>query len=200
MDTSELLALDDPILNWMAILHPLQMQRREESKATQGRLTQLYGDLTSVKQAFQNSSFVPDANSTLRLTYGRVEGYSPEDAVYKSPITTLGGAIAKSTGQEPFAMPQRIIDMHQKRELGPFAHAAVNDIPTCILYSTDTTGGNSGSPIFNGKGELVGVNFDRAFEATINDFAWDKSYSRSIGVDIRYVLWITGHVVTVPRS
>jgi hypothetical protein len=63
-----------------------------------------------------------------------------------------------------------------------------------FLYSTDTTGGNSGSPVLNSKGELVGVNFDRAFEATINDFAWNQRYSRSIGVDVRYVLWITGEV------
>ena len=64
-------------------------------------------------------------------------------------------------------------------------------MPVNILYSTDTTGGNSGSPVFNAAGEVVGLNFDRAWEATINDFAWDHSYSRSIGVDIRYVLWVT---------
>ena len=73
-------------------------------------------------------------------------------------------------------------------------HPKLKDIPIAILYDTDTTGGNSGSPILNGKGELVGVNFDRAFEATINDFAWNTEYSRSIGVDIRYVLWITDKV------
>ena len=70
----------------------------------------------------------------------------------------------------------------------------MKDVPVAILYDTDTTGGNSGSPILNAQGQLVGVNFDRAFEATINDFAWNTNYSRSIGVDVRYVLWITDTV------
>ena len=80
------------------------------------------------------------------------------------------------------------------KQFGNYAHPTLKDIPVAILYDTDTTGGNSGSPVFNAQGELVGVNFDRCFEATINDFAWNTNYSRSIGVDIRYVLWITGTV------
>ena len=91
-------------------------------------------------------------------------------------------------------MPQKMIDMHSEQQFGRFAHPELKDIPTAILYDTDTTGGNSGSPILDANGRLVGVNFDRAFEATINDFAWNESYSRSIGVDIRYALWITGDV------
>jgi S1-C subfamily serine protease len=77
---------------------------------------------------------------------------------------------------------------------GGLEHPRLKTVPVAFLYSTDTTGGNSGSPVLNAKGQLVGVNFDRAFEATINDFAWNQRYSRSIGVDIRYVLWITGEV------
>ena len=170
------------------------MQLREEAKSREGKLDQLYGDLVTVKQAFQKQNFVPDANATLRLTYGSVKGYSPEDAVYKSPITTLGGAVAKATDSSPFILPESIIKKHTQQKFGRFSHPTLNDVPTCILYNTDTTGGNSGSPIINGAGKLVGVNFDRAFEATINDFAWNESYSRSIGVDIRYALWITGEV------
>ena len=199
MEPAELEAVADPGLQFAAKLYPIRKQLQEDGKSREGRLNQLYGDLTSIKQEFLETKFVPDANGTLRLTYGRVEGYSPEDAVYKSPLTTLGGAIAKSTGQEPFDMPAKIVELHQQGQLGSFSHPDLGDIPTCMLYSTDTTGGNSGSPIFNGRGELVGVNFDRAFEATINDFAWDKSYSRSIGVDIRYVLWITGEVFQEKR-
>ena len=82
----------------------------------------------------------------------------------------------------------------KSKRFGGYQHPVLEDIPVAILYDTDTTGGNSGSPVFNSSGELVGVNFDRCFEATINDFAWNTNYSRSIGVDIRYVLWITGTV------
>jgi len=135
----------------------------------------------------------------LRLTYGQVKGYSPEDAVYKSPATTLRGVIEKTTGEEPFVTPDRIKELYDEGDFGNYLHPTLKQVPVNLLYSTDTTGGNSGSPILNGQGQLVGVNFDRAFEATINDFAWNESYSRSIGVDIRYVLWVTGKVYQVER-
>ena len=190
----QLESLNDPAIAAIIGLYPTYMKLREQAKSRAGKLDQLYGDLVTVKQEFLKQSFVPDANSTLRLTYGHVKGYSPEDAVYKSPITTLGGAVAKATGMTPFDLPQLIIDKHAAGDFGQFMHPKLKDVPTGILYDTDTTGGNSGSPILNGEGRLVGVNFDRAFEATINDFAWNESYSRSIGVDIRYALWITGKV------
>ena len=191
---AELKELDDPFLNWVIELYPHYLKLREKGKERNGRLDQLYGELVSIKQQFQNANFVPDANATLRLTFGRVKGYSPEDAVYKSPITSLQGVVDKTTGEAPFITPQKILDMHANKEFGRFKNEKLGDVPVAILYDTDTTGGNSGSPILNAEGELVGVNFDRAFEATINDFAWNESYSRSIGVDIRYVLWITGNV------
>ena len=191
---AELAKIDDPFLQWAIRLHPDYLALRELSKKREGQLGQLYGELISVKQMFQQTQFVPDANATLRLTFGTVRGYSPEDAVYKSPATTLSGVIAKTTGVDPFITPKKIVDMHSKRDFGEYVHPKLNDVPIAILYDTDTTGGNSGSPILNGRGELVGVNFDRAFEATINDFAWNTNYSRSIGVDIRYVLWITDKV------
>lgn len=84
--------------------------------------------------------------------------------------------------------------MFAAKDFGSFQSSKLGTVPVAILYDTDTTGGNSGSPVLNSKGQLVGVNFDRAFEATINDFAWNVDYSRSIGVDIRYCLWITGKV------
>ncbi|MDG1875618.1 MAG: S46 family peptidase [Mariniblastus sp.] len=190
----DLKGMDDAFLQWAIRLHSDYLAMRESSKKREGQLGQLYGELISVKQLFQQTSFVPDANATLRMTFGTVRGYSPEDAVYKSPATTLSGVIAKTTGVAPFITPQKIIDMHSSRDFGEYVHPRLNDVPIAILYDTDTTGGNSGSPVLNGKGELVGVNFDRAFEATINDFAWNTNYSRSIGVDIRYVLWVTDKV------
>ena len=190
----ELRRLEDPFFKLVAKLYPRFLSIREKNKSRDGELGKLYGQLIEIKQLFLKTSFVPDANATLRLTYGRIRGYSPEDAVYKSPITTLKGVVDKTTGVDPFITPKKIIRMHKERDFGQFVHPKLNDIPVGILYDTDTTGGNSGSPIINARGELVGVNFDRAFEATINDFAWNQSYSRSIGVDIRYALWITGKV------
>jgi hypothetical protein len=147
--------------------------------------------LGEAKEAWLGKNFIPDANNTLRLTYGRIKGYSPADAVYLRPFTTLGGVIEKTTGEEPFNTPTRIAELWKARDFGTFAPSVLKDVPVCMLYDADTTGGNSGSPVLNARGELVGVNFDRTYEATINDFAWDKDYSRSIAVDIRYVLWVT---------
>jgi hypothetical protein len=190
----ELAASGDGLLSWMIRLYPTYKQLRDLDKERDGRLGQLYGSLMEAKQAFQPSVFVPDANATLRITYGRVRGYSPADAIHKTPISTLRGVIEKTTGAEPYITPQEVIDRYRAKDFGPFVHPKLGQVPVAILYNTDTTGGNSGSPVLNAKGELVGVNFDRTFEATINDFAWNESYSRSIGVDIRYVLWVTGWV------
>jgi hypothetical protein len=133
--------------------------------------------------------FVPDANSTLRLTYGNVKGYEPEDGVYQSPFTTVSGLIAKGTPEGDYEINQNLVKAYQKGGADKYQHPGLKDVPVGLLYNLDTTGGNSGSPVMNAKGELVGVNFDRAFTATINDFAWNEAYSRSIGVDIRFVLW-----------
>jgi hypothetical protein len=105
------------------------------------------------------------------------------------PLTTLGGVVEKDTGKPPFDVPQQLTALHKAKDFGQFKHSELKDVPVCMLYNMDTTGGNSGSPVLNAKGELVGLNFDRVYEATINDYAWDEAYSRSIGVDIRYILW-----------
>ena len=191
---AEMAGVNDPILKIAIDLHPVFVELRELNKERAGELNRLYGELLDAKQVQNPDRFVPDANATLRLTYGRIKGYSPADAIYKSPVSTVRGILEKTTGQEPFDTPLALLNTYQRKDFGPFLHPKLQDVPVAILYDTDTTGGNSGSPVLNGKGELIGVNFDRTFEATINDFAWNESYSRSIGVDIRYVLWVTGTV------
>ena len=109
-------------------------------------------------------------------------------------FTTLTGVMQKTKDAFLYDTPQAVRDRYAARDFGRYALPGKNDVPVGLLYNTDTTGGNSGSPILNAKGELVGVNFDRAWGATINDFAWNEAYSRSIGVDIRYVLWVTDKV------
>ena len=187
----QMAAVQDPFLDLAKALYPAVLEVREKQKARRGALDPLYARLSDVKELYLGKSFIPDANNTLRLTYGRIKGYEPADAVYYEPFTTLRGVLQKTTGREPFNTPAALFDLSKARDFGAFEHPQLHDVPVCILYDTDTTGGSSGSPVINARGELVGVNFDRTYEATINDYAWSKEYSRSIAVDIRYVLWVT---------
>lgn len=168
---------------------------KPEKDRREGLLNKLMGDYVNVKEKFKKKDFIPDANSTLRLTYGYVRGYWPADASYMRPYTTIKGILEKGTTDNPeFDYPAQIKALWEAKDFGPFAKKDLNDVPVSFLYNMDTTGGNSGSPIMNAKGELIGVNFDRAYGATINDYAWNESYSRSIGVDIRYVLWVASKI------
>lgn len=185
----ELEQFDDPFMKLAISLYPEFEKWEARLDNEKGIEDKLMAQLIDVKMKFKGQSFIPDANSTLRLTYGRVRGYSPADAVQYTPFTTLTGVVEKNTGKPPFDATQKLVELYNNKELGSFIHPKLNDVPVCFLYNTDTTGGNSGSPVLNGKGELIGLNFDRAFEATVNDYAWAESYSRSIGVDVRYILW-----------
>lgn len=189
MTPEQIAALNDPLIEFARSLIPEIEMQSAIARRRSGELNRLMAKLVEVKQQWQKKDFIPDANSTLRLTFGKIRGYSPADAVYYSPITTLRGLIEKSSDDPDYNTPQKIRALSRKKDFGRYQNKKLNDVPVGILYDMDTTGGNSGSPILNAKGELVGVNFDRAFEATINDFAWNQSYSRSIGVDIRYILW-----------
>ncbi|MDI6767760.1 MAG: S46 family peptidase [Bacteroidota bacterium] len=183
--------LKDPFIEFAKALYPSYQKLKETRQRREGALSKLSALFVDVKQQFQKKDFIPDANSTLRLTFGRIKGYSLADALYASPITTVKGVIEKTTGEEPYITPQKLIELYKAKNFGRYMHKKKKDVPVALLYNLDTTGGNSGSPLLNAKGEVVGVNFDRAYEATINDYAWSEDYSRSIAVDIRYVLWVT---------
>lgn len=187
----ELKESGDPILNFAIKIYPVYKELKEIGKTRKGQSDELAARLIDVKKEFLKTDFIPDANSTLRFTFGHIRGYSPQDAVYYHPITTLDGVIEKTTGEPPFNTPPKLIELYNAKNFGRFYNTKLGGVPTAILYDMDTTGGNSGSPVMNAKGEIVGVNFDRAFEATINDYGWSQDYSRSIAVDIRYVLWVT---------
>ena len=131
----------------------------------------------------------PDANSTLRFTYGNVKGYSPREAVTYTPFTTLKGMIEKDTGVNPFDAPQKLKDLQAARDFGRFGEG--DSVPLNFLSTTDIIGGNSGSPILDGKGEQVGICFDGNYEGLGNDMFYDPNYGRTISVDIRYVLFVT---------
>jgi hypothetical protein len=204
----EIAAMQNPLFIFAKKIKMLSQVSDKENQKNEGKLNKLYGDLVDVKMQWKKTnlparlaaasseragqaSFIPDANSTLRLTYGYVKGYNPADAVYMEPFTSIEGVIEKAvTGNDDFVIPDKLSAAYNKKDFGKHVSKKTGKLPVALLYNMDTTGGNSGSPILDANGNLIGVNFDRAFEATMNDYAWNETYSRSIGVDIRYVLWI----------
>ena len=138
---------------------------------------------------YPEKTYWPDANSTLRLSYGKIEGSSPRDGVEFLPHTTLDGVVEKYIpGDAEFDLPERLLELHRTKDYGDYAVNGI--VPVCFTSSLHTTGGNSGSPVLNGRGELVGINFDRSWESTMSDIQFDPDKCRNISVDIRYVLFI----------
>jgi hypothetical protein len=130
-----------------------------------------------------DKTFYPDANRTLRVSYGQVAGYKPSDAIYYSPISTLKGIIEKDNPEIfDYNIPQTLRDI--------YAEGGHDDQPVCFLATNHTSGGNSGSPVLNGNGELIGINFDRVWEGTMSDLAFDPEFCRNISLDIRYLLFV----------
>ena len=134
--------------------------------------------------------FTPDANGTMRMTYGRVLPYKGKDAVFFKEFTTSRGVLEKFTpGDIEFDAPARLIDMMKRKDFGQYADKD-GELHTCFLTDNDITGGNSGSPVINGKGELIGTAFDGNWEAIASDFAFEPQFQRTICVDVRYTLFI----------
>lgn len=134
--------------------------------------------------------FYPDANSTMRITYGKVLSYNPQDAVHYDYYTTLDGFVAKyKPGDDEFDAPEELLDLHKEKDYGKYADKN-GKLRTCFITTNDITGGNSGSPIINGNGEWVGIAFDGNWEAMSGDIAFDKTYKRTICTDARFIFWI----------
>jgi hypothetical protein len=146
--------------------------------------------MTALMEALPNARYFPDANSTLRVTYGQVRGYAPRDAVYYMPVSYLDGVIEKYIpGDYEFDVPQKLIDLYESKDYGQYADKN-GKVPVCFLGTNHTTGGNSGSPAIDAYGNLVGLNFDRVWEGTMSDMNYDPEICRNIMVDMRYVLFI----------
>lgn len=146
--------------------------------------------MTALMEALPNARYFPDANSTLRVTYGQVRGYSPRDAVYYEPVSYLDGVIEKYVpGDYEFDVPQKLRDLYDAKDYGDYADKN-GKVPVCFLGTNHTTGGNSGSPAIDANGNLVGLNFDRVWEGTMSDMNYDPEICRNIMVDVRYVLFI----------
>jgi len=141
------------------------------------------------REMFPEQKYWPDANGTLRITYGKLEGSKPRDGVNYLEHTTLDGVIDKYYSNEPdFEISQRLLDLYENKQYGNYAQDG--ELWVCFTGSNHTTGGNSGSPVIDANGNLMGINFDRSWESTMSDYLFDPSRCRNIVVDIRYVLWV----------
>ncbi len=145
--------------------------------------------MTAQMAVFKEKRFYPDANSTMRVTYGKVDGYSPKDAVAYDFYTYLDGVMEKYVpGDYEFDVPKKLIELYEKKDYG--VYGVNGKMPVCFIASNHTTGGNSGSPALDAYGNLVGLNFDRVWEGTMSDINYDPSICRNIMVDARYILFI----------
>jgi hypothetical protein len=164
---------------------------REEGKALSQERSELKKIYEEALLLRSKGRFAPDANGTIRFTYGPVEGYSPRDAVAYLPLSTLKGVMEKETGEFPFRVPAKLKALYQARDFGRYRDQRLDDVACCFLNTTNVTGGNSGSPTLNSRGEQVGIIFDMTYESVIGDYFVIPEFQRSISVDIRYVLFVT---------
>lgn len=153
--------------------------------------------MQALREWDKERAFYPDANFTLRVAYGTVTGYENADGEYHTHLTTLDGIIAKDNPEiYDYDIPQSLRDIYKNKDYGRWAIGknGKQSVPVCFLASNHTTGGNSGSPVLNGKGELVGINFDRTWRSTMSDIEFDPAICRNISVDIRYVLFVVDRI------
>jgi hypothetical protein len=190
---------DDPLIELAKKLAVERSEFTARQKIAEGRRLDLGRRWIEAQQAWRGKAFYPDANSTLRVSIATVRGYSPRDGAVYVPRTTVAGLLDKHTGVEPFDAPEALRKAATTRQKSAYFDPKLGDVPVCFLSDADTTGGNSGSCVINGKGELVGLNFDRVFENVAGDFGWSTERSRNVVCDIRYAMWCVESVLPCPR-
>lgn len=193
---------DDPIIKIVVALYPSMKVLEDKDKTRTGELARYRPEVMKATIAFQKSrgkGIYPDANSSLRITFGNVMGYSPKDAMHFTSFTTAEGLAAKATGEEPFNAPANLLAEIKARNYGTRSDKTLGTLPVNFLSDLDITGGNSGSPVMNARGELVGLAFDGNWESVSSDWLFDGKVSRTISVDIRYVLWLMEAIFKAPQ-
>ena len=172
------------------------ISKPRESLALSNRLF-----IDGLRKMYPQKVFYPDANFTMRLTYGSVGEYSPGNAMMYDFVTTLDGVMEKLDNDDPeFVVPQKLVELYNNKDYGAYANSD-GEINVCFISNNDITGGNSGSPVINGRGELIGCAFDGNWEAMSGDIAFEQELQRTISVDVRYILFIidrfanAGHII-----
>lgn len=191
--TADIEATKDSFVTLAAAIEPLAESIRQAGKDRAGAYARLRPRYMEALLAKAGGLVAPDANSTLRVTYGQVKGVAARDGLFYEPQTTLEGILEKNTGEGDFDAPtsqlEAIKALHAGKSKTPYLVPALKDVPVNFLSTVDTTGGNSGSPTLNAKGELVGLLFDGTYESVASDYLFDEVKTRSIHVDSRYMLW-----------
>ncbi len=190
-------ASSDPFIQLAVALYQPELAREEEEDELKGLFNEARPRFMEALIAYQQSNGLqvyPDANSTLRITTGHVAGYHPRNGVWYEPFTSLEGLVEKETGVDPFDSPQALLDAIAARDHGPYKLDTIDSVPVDFLSTLDTTGGNSGSPTLNARGELVGLLFDGAWESLLSDWYYEPELVRSIHADVRFMLWVMDRV------
>jgi hypothetical protein len=187
----------DPFIQLAVRLQDTGMALEDHRKEIDGNLERVipqYMEAVIAWKKSQGKPVYPDANSTLRVTYGTVAPYTPRDGIIKGPFSTVEGIVQKATNKEPFNAPNNLLQAIREKRYGVFKDPVLGTVPVNFLSSADTTGGNSGSAVMNKRGELVGLNFDSTYESITKDWYFDPVITRAIHVDIRYMLWVMKEV------
>ena len=188
---------DDALLAIAGPLVQAQLRLENEAKTREGESLRLRPAYMQALFAWRNSqgrALYPDANRTLRISYGKVESLHPRDSVTYSPVTTVAGIVEKNTNAYPFDAPKPLLAAIAKGDFGNTADPALGTQTVNFLTNLDTTGGNSGSPVLNAKGELIGLNFDSNWESVSASWWFDPRYKRAVHVDMRYMRWLMDKV------
>ncbi len=188
--TAQLQARHDAMLDFAAALSPLQLTNEQREKEFAGAMSRIRPMYMEALRTSTGGRLYPDANGTLRITFGKVVGYAPRDAVVYNPQTTVGGILQKNTGSGEFDAPKNELDAIRANKTAGYVDPQLGEVPVNFLSDVDTTGGNSGSPTLNAKGELCGLLFDGTYESLGSDFVVDPNITRSIHVDAVYMLWM----------
>ena len=191
------------LLNDPAVVHALSVVKNYKTYY-EPKISDFNYEMFELNRAYQgalleknnNKQMYPDANSTMRVSYGKVSSYAPKDAVFYNYYTMADGLLEKyKAGDKEFDLQPKIVDLLRNRNYGPYEDRNLGGLVTCFITTNDITGGNSGSPVINGDGELIGCAFDGNWEAMSGDVAFDQRFKRTICADVRYIMWVVDKVL-----